>query len=83
MSKVNDILSKREQATKFDKVLDDRDIKKLLSIRNRCVVEHFRVFKLVCVGLDVGFGYLLPTLTSMVLKLDMLLERSPRINGSP
>ena len=90
VSKVNDILSKPDQAAEFDRVCDDLDIKKLLPIHKRFVAEYVRVFKPVCVGLDVlqgdkhvGFGYLLPTLTTMLGKLQMLLDRNPVTNANP
>jgi hypothetical protein len=48
---------------------------------------HLLLHQLKFVGLDVlqgdkhvGFGYLLPTLTTMLIKLEMLLDRSPRTN---
>jgi hypothetical protein len=90
VSKVNDILSKPEHAVEFDKLFDDLDIKRLLPIHKRFVAEYVRVFKPVCVALDVlqgdkhvGFGYLLPALTTMLAKLDKLLDRNPRTNGNP
>ena len=74
----------------FDKVCDDLDLKKLLPIHKRFVAEYIGVFKPVCIGLDVlqgdkhvGFGYLLPTLTTMLAKLEMLLDRNPRTNVNP
>lgn len=88
VSHVNDLLSKPGLATEFDKVCDDLDIPKLLPTHKRFIAEYVRVFKPVCDGLDVlqgdkkvGLGFLVPTLSTMLSKLDNLLDHSPESNN--
>ena len=87
VSKVNAILSDPEQEVKFDCVCDQLGIKHLLPSQKKFVAEYVMVMKPVCDGLDklqgerdVGLGYLLPTLSVMLSKLNKLLQPDESTN---
>lgn len=81
VSKVNDILCAPEMDTKFDKLCDNLDIKRLQPIHKKFVSEYVRVLQPICSAIDilqgdreVGLGHLVPTLLVVKTQLRGLLE---------
>jgi len=83
VAKVYDLLLTPEQETKFDKLLDELEIKRLQPVHKTFVAEYVDVMRPVCCALDVlqgqqvvGLGYLLPTISVVKHQLSSITGRS-------
>lgn len=84
VSKITSILSSAETETKFDKLCDELDVKRLQPIQKTFVLEYVLVMKPLCCALDIlqgdksiGLGYLLPTINILNQQLDDLQASHP------
>ena len=90
VARVQSVLSTPGMEAKVDKVFDELGIQRLLTIQKSFIAEYVKVMAPLANGLDilqgenaVSLGYLVPTVTVIVTKLQKLLSPPPPPQGEP